>query len=150
MVWNFSPDRPWWTKTRPWWIMNTAVWINLHVDWQLRNPHLSYKYKRKLTAGPKSTDHRISLHINQLDLRVPIIESAYILIKVSGIEPDFPYIVSRLLIAEQFLYLYQSLISIVMLHDCVVFLSNRIAESIYTLVMFGDFKIIYIAFYERL
>jgi hypothetical protein len=41
------------------------VWINLHVDWQLRNPHLSYKYKRQLTAGPKSTDHRISLHINQ-------------------------------------------------------------------------------------
>ena len=70
------------------------------------------------------------------------------LIKVSGIEPDdFPYI---LLIAEQFLYFHQSLVSIVMLHDCVVFLSNRIAESIYTLVMFGDFKIIYIAFHERL
>jgi len=69
------------------------VWINL-VDWQLRNQHLSYKYKRQLTAGPKNTDHRISLHHHQS----------------MKIETDFPYIVSHLLIAEQFLYLHQSLV----------------------------------------
>lgn len=40
-----------------------SIWITLHVDWQLRNPCLSCKYKRQLTAEPKRMDiNIISLH----------------------------------------------------------------------------------------
>jgi hypothetical protein len=77
----------------------------------------------------------LSIKINKLPV--------YIL-KISGIELDLPYRESRLLIAKPLFYT-NHLFSFVMLHDCLVFVSNRIAmlgDWLFTQSLIEDSKIV--------